>query len=452
MTGGETSPSPTLFGPELRSASIGATALIALFALEYIAVGAAMPTIAEALQGYHLYNMAFGAVVATSIVGMIVSGWWSDRSGPRPVVLAGTLAFAAGLLVAGLAPTMEVFSVGRGLQGLGSGLSTVALYVVIAQRVPDVSRPAVFSLLAAAWVVPGLVGPLLTGTLVHYLSWRWVFLGVAPLVAVALLVLRPALRGTFPSDDAPFLRPATIGWAVVAAAAVGVLNLSGESVEGREWVIGAAALLLVGLASWRLLPRGALRLARGLPSVIGVRAALGGSLVAAEAYLPLMLRDEHGYSPARAGAVLAVASIAWAIGSFLQGRLGPGTDRYRLMLVGVSVYAGLMVVMALAVWAGWPGWAVIVLYGLATLGLGTAYPTTSLLTMRLSPPGEIGRNSSALQVGEALTSAFALALTGVVFGFTYAVTPHTAFVGTLVVACAVGAVSVLAAGRSRPPA
>lgn len=453
MTGtAEATSAPTLFGPQLRSASVGATALIALFALEYIAVGAAMPTIAEALQGYHLYNMAFGAVVAASIVGMIVSGWWSDRSGPRPVVLVGTLTFAAGLLVAGLAPTMEVFSVGRALQGLGSGLSTVALYVVIAQRVPDESRPAVFSLLAAAWVVPGLVGPLLTGTLVHYLSWRWVFLGVAPLVVAALLGLRPALRGTYPSDDAPFLRPATIGWAVVAAAAVGVLNLAGESVQGREWVIGAVALLLVGLASWRLLPRGSLRLARGLPSVIGVRAALGGSLVAAEAYLPLMLRDEHGYSPARAGAVLAVASVAWALGSFFQGRLGPATDRYRVMTAGVSVYAGLMLVMTFAVWAGWPGWVVIVLYGAATLGLGAAYPTTSLLTLRLSPPGEVGRNSSALQVGEALTSAFALAITGVVFGLTYAATPHTAFVGTLVVACAVGVVSVLAAGRSRPAA
>ena len=106
----DTAAPPSLFSPQLRSASIGATALIALFALEYIAVGAAMPTIAEALQGYHLYNMAFGATVAASIVGMIVSGWWSDRSGPRPVVIAGTLTFALGLLVAGLAPTMEIFS------------------------------------------------------------------------------------------------------------------------------------------------------------------------------------------------------------------------------------------------------------------------------------------------------------------------------------------------------
>lgn len=443
---------PPALDPGLRSAAIGATALIALFALEYIAVGAAMPTVAAALDGYRLYNMAFGATVAASVIGMIVGGWWSDRSGPRQVVWAGTLGFAAGLVVAGLAPTMEVFVAGRGLQGLGTGLATVALYVVIAQKVPDDQRPFIFSLLAAAWVVPGLVGPLLTGALVEYLSWRWVFLGVTPFVVLALAVLGPGLRGTHASDDAPFLRPATIGWAVLAALSVGVLNLSGERIEGVEWVVGPVVLAVLAVSAWRLLPTGTLALARGLPSVIGVRAAMGGSFLAAEAYLPLMLRDEHGYSPAQAGAILAAGSVAWALGSFVQGRLSPGTDRYQVMLLGVLVYTSLMAVLVLAVWASWPGWTVIAVYGTATLGVGLAYPTTSLLTMRLSPEAEIGRNSSALQVGEALTSAFALAVTGVVFGLTYAAAPHTAFVGTLVVALGVATVSVLSAARARPAA
>lgn len=446
-----TSEPVSIFAPGLRSASVGATALIALFALEYIAVAAAMPTVAAALDGYALYNLAFGATVAASVVGMVVGGWWSDRNGPRPVVVAGAVLFAAGLVLAGLAPTMEVFVVGRALQGLGSGLSIVAVYVVIAQRIPDARRPAVFSLLAAAWVLPGLAGPLLTGFLVEHLSWRWVFLGVAPLVVLSLLVFWRALRATSASAEAPYLRPSTIVWAVVAAVSVGVLNLAGERIEGVEWVIGAAALVLLLFASPQLLPAGTLRLGRGLPSVIGVRAALGGSFVAAEAYLPLMLRDEHGYSPAQAGAVLAAASVAWAFGSWLQGRLPESADRYRVLLLGVVIFTVMMAVMGLVVWGGGPGWVVITFYGLATLGVGLAYPTTTLLTMRLSPPSEIGRNSSALSVGEALTSAGTLAVAGVVFGLYYATQPHPAFVGTMAVAVGVGALSVLSAARARTP-
>lgn len=443
-------PAASIFAPGVRSAALGAAALIALFALEYIAVGAAMPTVAAALDGYHLYNMAFGATVAGSVVGMVVGGWWSDHGGPRPVVVAGVVLFAAGLVGAGLAPTMEVFVAGRGLQGLGSGLSTVAVYVVIAQRVPDARRPAVFSLLAAAWVVPGLVGPLLTGYLVEHLSWRWVFLGVAPFVALSLLVFWRALRATGPSADSPYLRPSTIAWAVAAAVSVGLLNLAGDRVEGPEWLLGGAAVVVLVAASARLLPAGTLVLRRGLPSVVGVRAALGGSFVAAEAYLPLMLRDEHGYSPAQAGAILAAASVAWAFGSWLQGRLPESTDRYRVMLLGVAIFTAMMALLGVAVWAGWPGWVVVALYGAATLGVGLAYPTTTLLTMRLSPPDEIGRNSSALAVGEALSSAVGLALSGVVFGLFYATQPHAAFVGMLAVAIAVAALSVLSAARSRP--
>ncbi|MGC5583932.1 MFS transporter [Ornithinimicrobium sp. W1679] len=443
---------PSIFSPGLRSTSVGAAALISLFALEYIAVGAAMPTVAADLQGYHLYNMAFGATVAASVVGMVVGGWWSDRAGPRPVVLAGAGLFTAGLLLAGLAGTMEVFVVGRGLQGLGSGLSTVALYVVIAQRIPDQRRPAVFSLLAAAWVVPGLAGPLLTGLVVERFTWHWVFLGVAPFVALSVAVLWRALAATRPGAGAAYLRPATIAWAVVAAVAVGVLNLAGTSVDGVERIVGPALLLLLLVASWHLLPAGTLTLARGLPSVIGVRAAMGGSFLAAEAYLPLMLRDEHGYSPAQAGAVLAVASVTWALGSWAQGRLGETSDRYTLMRVGVVVFLTLMVGLVVAVALTWPGWVVVLLYGAATLGVGLAYPTTSLLTMRLSPEAEIGRNSSALQVGESLTGAVTLAVTGVVFGVFYGTDPHAAFVGTLAVAVSVGAVSVLSAWRARSAA
>ncbi|WP_228255146.1 MFS transporter [Ornithinimicrobium avium] len=440
----------SIFSPGLRSASVGAAALIALLALEYIAVGAAMPTIAADLDGYHLYNMAFGATVASSVVGMIVGGWWSDRAGPRRVTVVGVLLFTVGLVLAGLALSMEVFVAGRAVQGLGSGLTTVAVYVVIAQRIPDARRPAVFSLLAAAWVVPGLAGPLLTGLIVEHLSWHWVFLGVAPFALLSLLVFWRALRATHAGEETPFLRPSTILWAIVAALGVGVLNLAGERVEGAERLIGPLVLLVVAVASWRLLPVGTLYLARGLPSVIAVRAAMGGSFLAAEAYLPLMLRDEHGYSPARAGGVLAVASVAWALGSWVQGRLGETVDRYRLMRAGVSVFAVMMVLLAVAVWASWPGWVPILVYGLATLGVGLAYPTTTLLVMRLSPDAEIGRNSSALQVGESLTGAVALALTGVVFGYFYATLPHVSFVGTLVVAALVGSVAVAAAARSRP--
>ena len=54
-------------------------ALVALHAFEALAVAAAMPTVAEALDGLRLYALAFGGTLATSVIGMTLAGRWADR-------------------------------------------------------------------------------------------------------------------------------------------------------------------------------------------------------------------------------------------------------------------------------------------------------------------------------------------------------------------------------------
>lgn len=440
------------WSPGLRGVTVGASVLMASFALEYVAVGAAMPTIAAALDGYAHYSMAFGSTVAASVVGMVLGGWGCDRRGPSPVLVLGAVIFALGLVLAGVADSFVVLCLGRALQGVGTGAANVGTYVLIARTIPDEVRPRVFSVLAAAWVVPGLVGPLLTGWVVEHLTWHWVFLGVVPFVVAGLAVLSPALRrvpGTG-VEEAPSMTRAMIGWTVVAAAAVGVLNLAGETVDPGEWAVGGVALALLVVAARGLLPDGSLRLRRGIPALMGVRGALGASFVSAEAFLPLMLRDEHGYSPAASGAVLAVGAVTWTLGSALQGRAGAAVDRHRLMLWGTTLYSLLLAVLVLGVWLGWPGWVVVALYGGAILGVGLAYPTATVVMMRLSSEAEIGRNSSSLQLSEALAGALVLAVAGLVFGLSYADDPRRAFTTALSVSVVAGATSMAAAGRSRP--
>lgn len=438
-----------LADPAVRSVTVGATALIALFAVEYVAVGTAMPSVARDLDGLELYALAFGATIAASVIGMILGGWWSDRSGPRPVVLTGVVAFVTGLLLAGSAPSMELFVGGRAVQGLGSGLATVAVYVVIAQGVPDALRPRMFSLLAAAWVVPGLVGPLATGAVVETVGWRWVFLGVVPFAVVAVGVLWPALQRTRPTAESPYLGVMTLVWAVVAAGCVGVLNLAGNSVSATEVALGVPAAALLGVAAWSLLPRGTLSLGRGLPSVISARGAIGASFLASEAYLPLLLQELYDYSPTQAGGVLAVGSVTWAFGSWLQGRLSESADRFRVLVVGCGgILLGtttLFLVIALSL----PGWLVLLVWGFTLLGVGLAYPTTSLLTMRLSPAEEVGRNSSSLQVAEALATAVSLAAVGAAFSALYTGSLLRAFLAVVAASVVAGAVAVLTGVRAR---
>src|ERR1700712_1795451 len=186
MTATTTEPTG-LFAPGLRALTVAGVTLVAVEAFEQVAVSTAMPTVAAALGGLSQYALAFGVPAAAGILGMVSAGIWSDRRGPVGPLAAGWLLFAAGLLISGTAGSMTVLIGGRALQGLGTGLTTVALYVVVARTYPEALRPKLFSAYAAAWVLPALLGPAVAGFLVVNVGWRWVFLSV-PFIAVAAAI------------------------------------------------------------------------------------------------------------------------------------------------------------------------------------------------------------------------------------------------------------------------
>ena len=160
-----------------------------IIAFEAMAISTAMPIIARDLDAVRSYGLAFSAMLTTQLLGIVLAGVWCDRRGPLPSLFAGQALMAAGTALAGLAPTFLVLLAGRLVAGLGAGLLTVAIYVVIGRAYPEALRPRVFSWISAAWVLPSLVGPPIAGWLAETFSWRWVFLVVVVPVAVTMVVV-----------------------------------------------------------------------------------------------------------------------------------------------------------------------------------------------------------------------------------------------------------------------
>lgn len=408
--------------PQYRAVTIGMVALVALSAFESLAVATAMPTVVAALGGIGLYAMAFAGPLASGVVGMVAAGGWADRRGPARPLYAGVALFVAGLAIAGTATGMGILVAGRIVHGLGSGMLTVALYVVIARVFPDALRARVFAAFAAAWVLPSILGPAIAGLISEHLGWRWVFLSVPVLVLPAVLILRPALARTSEPDDAPPRRAAgspsdrrRLLWALGAGIGVLALHLGGQQTGVRAVLTAAGGLALLAGTVPRLLPPGTLRARRGLPAVIHVRGLLGAAFFGAEIYLPLLLTTQRGLSPAQAGLALTAAAITWSMGSWLRGRRDGVWDDRTVLRVGGASIAGGIAFAALAIWPQFPVAAGLVGWGAAGLGMGLTGPTLSLLTLRLSVPAEQGANSSALQVNDSLAAALVLAVSGPVF-------------------------------------
>jgi MFS family permease len=414
-------PSEHLFGGGRLGPCVGAVALISLLAFEAMAVSTAMPAIAGALDGLALYALAFGGPLAASVLAMALAGPWSDRRGAWLPSVAGLLLFAAGLLLAGLAIQMPVLVAGRLLQGLGGGMLGVTLYVGMGQVVPAALHPRLFGLFAAAWVLPGLVGPTLAALMVNWWGWRSVFLLVLALVPLAAAFLLPAFRRlpvvvlTTPGAAAASATRSTLRWAAIGAA--GALLLHGLSSLNALWKGAAlvAGLVAVVWAASQLLPRGTLLARPGLPSVVALRALLAAAFASAEVFIPLMLTGVHGWTLVQAGVALSTGAVFWSLGSAVQSRIQlPARRRQGLVLGSLLMSTGILGV-ALPLLLGWSTVWVVLGWGLAGLGIGLAFPMLSVLTLSLSAPGEQGRNASALQLGDALGCSAALAVAGALF-------------------------------------
>ncbi|MCC9308535.1 MFS transporter [Kitasatospora sp. RB6PN24] len=446
-----------------RALTLGIVSVVLLLAFEATAVNTAMPVAARQLHGVGLYAFAFSGYFTSTLFAMVLSGEWCDRRGPVLPLFAGIGVFAGGLVVAGTAADMWLFVSGRAIQGLGGGLVIVALYVVVGRAFPERLRPAVFAAFSAAWVLPSIVGPVVSGAVTQHLGWRWVFLAVPLLVVLPLAVMGPALRRAEREQQAPAggaLNRRRIGFAAMAALGAGLLQWAGERRDPVALLPALVGLALLVPAVLRLLPVGTLRAGRGLPTLILLRGVASGSFFAAEAFIPLMMVTQRHLSPTMAGLTLTSGGLSWSLGSWLQGR--PGADRHRELLIrlGFVLTAVAIAGAALVLLPGMPTWTAAVAWAFGGIGMGLLIASISVLMMKLSPPGAAGANSASLQVSDSLGTVLLVGLAGVLFaaGGGGAVTAATAGAGVpgaafgtiFVVMAAVAVGGAALAGRVRP--
>lgn len=421
----ETEPDQGIWRGAHRWTTVAICVMVVVTAFESLAITTVMPVVAADLNGLNLYALAFAAPLATGVIAMTVSGSWNDRSGPGAPLTAGTALFCAGLLLAGSTGSMPVLVVGLAVRGVGAGLISVSLYVLISRNYPPALRPGMFTALTAGWIVPALIGPAVAGVVAEHLHWRYLFLAVPVLAVAAAAVLLPPLRRPTigsattathrePAAASDGVRtPAGKAW-FAAGAAAGVLLLS-VSATAADWIRVPAVLVAATVFVFTvppLLPAGTWRFRRGLPSVVALRGLVGAAFTGAEVLLPLLLNTQRGVQPATAGLALTGAALTWFGGAALAGRRPPTRSAVPYVRIGgVSVLLG-TAAAALPILSGVPVLVGIAGWTLAGLGMGLIYPTLAVVTLERSTARDQGANSSALQINDTLGSAVVVALGG----------------------------------------
>lgn len=398
-----------------RGLTVGLLLCVLAVAFETQAVLTAMPAAAADLGDLHLYAWAFTAVMIPQLVAIAYAGRLCDTVGPARPALVGLAVFAIGVVICALAPSMLVLLAGRFVQGLGGGGINLSLMVVTGQAFPPEERARVMTWYSACWMLPSFLGPAVAAWLTEQLSWHAVFWAVLPFVVLGAAFVTPALlRLPAPPEgghDDHVPRRAAIG----VAAAAALLQVAGQRLDPVSALLAALGLGLLVAFFRSLMPRGFAFGASGLSATVLTRLVSAGSFFGVQSFLPLML-VQRGVDLLVAGGAITVASLGWMAGSWLQARPWLRLSRDRIVAAGTACVAAGLLVVAFAAWTPALGLVAPVAGStLAGLGMGLATSSTSLVVMQLSSRGELGRNTSSLQLGEMLGNALLGGLAGTVF-------------------------------------
>src|SRR4029077_541085 len=153
-------------------------------------------------------------VTVTASVPLL--GRLGDRLGRREAYLAGFAVFAAGSVLAALAPGFGVVLVARAVQAVGGGLLTAGSLALTAEHARPRAAGRAVATLVIAQAIAGLVGPPVGGALVALWGWQAVFWAGPPLGALGVAItLRAVPRSASGGRGSRLDLPGAIGLAAL---------------------------------------------------------------------------------------------------------------------------------------------------------------------------------------------------------------------------------------------
>jgi MFS family permease len=355
------------------------------------------------------------ATVATPLFGKL-----SDIYGRRTLMLISVGVFILGSIACALAPTMGALILARSLQGLGGGGILPLSQTVIADLLSPRERPIVQSYSSVMFMSASIIGPVLGGVLTDYVHWSMIFWINVPLGAAALLMTDRALR-RLPRNERPHRLDFTGAGLMVAAALALLLALTWGG-KHYAWAspqiiaLIAGSAVMWGLFALRLLraPEPFIPLTMVKEPLVGGIVVVGfcgiGTIIGLSIFVPLYIELVLGQSASASGLALIAFMVGATAGSMRAGRLISRLDRYkRVPIIGLVI-----AIIPLIPFAIWPGelsllqFTAVLMFG--AVGLGTLYPTTTVIIQNAVLPHQLGTATGTLNFFRQLGGAIIVAV------------------------------------------
>lgn len=391
-----------------------------LASLDQTVVGTALPKIVSELGGMSLYSWLFTAYMLAETVVIPIAGKLSDRSGRKPIFLAGMGIFMAGSLLGGMSTSMEMLVASRFIQGLGAGTMMPISMATVADLYAPTERGKIQGLLGATFALSTIIGPLMGGYIVDHMDWRWVFYVNLPVALIAVLVTSmkfPTLtdRRGLPVDYlgmftligtlAPALLAVTWGGSTYAWGSVEIIGLTALSVAclfafihiEKRAADPILPLWLFRQPIFSLGSAGLFIMAFGMFGVIS--------------YLPLFLQAVVGMSASNSGELiipLMMGAMVTSIGSgFLLKRTG-----YKIWLVIGPPISALGMYLLSTLNSGSSASDAILYLIITGIGLGALMSNYIVAAQNIMPKKEMGVATGSMSLFRSIGGTVGVAFMG----------------------------------------
>ena len=385
--------------------------------LDSTILNTSLPAIAEELNESPLdMQNAIISYVLTLALFIPISGFLSDKFGTKRVFITALVLFALGSLLCSLSQNLTHLVIARVVQGIGGSLMTPVGKLALIRTFPKSELLKAMNYAIIPAMIGPVLGPLVGGYFVDYLSWHWIFLINIPVALVGVLMSLKYM----PNYKSTFLEFDLKGFLLFGAASL-LLSLSLEFLGNTAKTTPVLMILFAGLLmlylyflharkdSNPIFPLNLFKVRTFRVGIIGNLATRLG-ISAIPLLLPMLIQIGYGQSAVVSGWIVAPMALTAMFGKKavigILNKYG-----YRKTLITNTIVIGMLICMlAIPAVNDSMYWYIPII---AVMGFFNSIQFTSMNTISISDLREYHTSSgnSLVSVNQQLAIGF-----GVAFG------------------------------------